>query len=106
MLNSVCGNSARFVRRCANKCALALSGQDTSKGRIKAAAHAKDGDCFVCLITPLTTTLCHLGIQQDVTYALPCVYQIHCMTSTKTTQPIKLDKDTPAMFSSESYTTV
>lgn len=46
----------------------ALSGQDTSKGRIKAAAHAKDGDCFGCLITPLRTTLCqllcHLGMHK------------------------------------------
>jgi len=53
-------------------CVCALSGQDTSKGRIKAAAHAKDGDCFGCLITPLRTTLrhflCHLDMQQDVTY--------------------------------------
>ena len=32
-----------------------LSGQDISKGRIKAAAHAKDGDCFGCLIIPLNT---------------------------------------------------
>ena len=38
-------------------CACALSGQDTSKGRIKAAAHAKDGDCFGCLIIPLRTIL-------------------------------------------------
>ena len=29
-----------------------LSGQEISKGQIKAIAHAKDGDCFGCLIIP------------------------------------------------------
>lgn len=37
------------------RCPKVLSGQHTSKGRIKAAAHAKDGDCFVCLVIPLNT---------------------------------------------------
>lgn len=34
-----------------------LSGQHTSKGRIKATAHAKDGDCFGCIILPLEHTI-------------------------------------------------
>ena len=40
---------------CAQGMECRLSGQGISKGRIKAAAHAKDGDCFVCVIIPLSS---------------------------------------------------
>ena len=52
-----------------------LSGQIISKGLIKAIAHAKDGDCFVCIIIPLRKR-CHLTAFAPMTSGKSCTRSI------------------------------